>query len=87
MHLLKARKRSTQNNASRLSNQARDKLETQKSLQLFFRGRALQLFFVCVVYAPPQPSAGRKRHSFVGFPYVCPEPVLVKSSFLYLNGA
>jgi hypothetical protein len=55
MHLLKARKRSTQNNASRLSNQARDKLETQKSLQLFFRGRALQLFFVLSTHRPSLP--------------------------------
>jgi hypothetical protein len=27
-----------------------------------------------------------KRHSFLSFPYVCPEPVLVKCSFLYING-
>ena len=26
-------------------------------------------------------------HSFLSFPYVCPEPVLAKSSFLYQNGA
>jgi hypothetical protein len=32
-------------------------------------------------------NAGRKRHSFLSFPYVCPEPVLAKSSFLYKNGA
>jgi hypothetical protein len=24
---------------------------------------------------------------FWSFPYVCPEPVLVKSSFLYINGS
>ena len=29
----------------------------------------------------------RKHHSFWSFPYVCPEPVLVKSSFLYMNGS
>jgi hypothetical protein len=29
----------------------------------------------------------RKRHSFLSFPYVCPEPVLVKSCILYINGA
>ena len=28
-----------------------------------------------------------KRHSFLSFPYVCPEPVWVKCSFLYINGA
>ena len=28
-----------------------------------------------------------KRHSFLSFPYVCPEPVLVKCSFLYINGS
>ena len=28
-----------------------------------------------------------KRHSFLSFPYVCPEPVLVKCSFIYINGA
>ena len=26
-------------------------------------------------------------HVLSAFPYVCPEPVLVKSSFLYINGA
>ncbi len=26
-----------------------------------------------------------KRHSFLSFPYNCPEPVLVKCSFLYIN--
>ena len=29
----------------------------------------------------------RKRHSLMSFPYVCPEPVLVKRSFLYINGS
>ena len=29
----------------------------------------------------------RKRHSFLSFPYVCPEPVLVKSSFLCIDGS
>jgi hypothetical protein len=29
----------------------------------------------------------KKRHSFLTFPYVCPEPVLVKCSFLYINGS
>jgi hypothetical protein len=28
-----------------------------------------------------------KRHSFLSFPYVFPEPVLVKLPFLYINGA
>jgi hypothetical protein len=28
-----------------------------------------------------------KRHSFLNFSYACPEPVLVKSSFLNMNGA
>jgi hypothetical protein len=28
-------------------------------------------------------TACEKRHSFLNFSYVCPEPVLVKSSFLY----
>jgi hypothetical protein len=28
-----------------------------------------------------------KRHSFLNFSYVCPEPVLVKCSVLYINGA
>ena len=32
------------------------------------------------------PHLMRKR-SFLSFPYVCPEPVLVKSSFLYINGS
>ena len=33
------------------------------------------------------PTASRcgKRHSFLSFPYVCSEPVLVKSSFLNIN--
>jgi hypothetical protein len=30
--------------------------------------------------APPTLTCG-KRHSFLGFPYVCPEPVLVKDAF------
>jgi hypothetical protein len=29
----------------------------------------------------------RKTAFFLSFPYVCPEPVLVKCSFLYINGA
>ena len=33
-----------------------------------------------------QPWCG-KRHLFLSFPYVCPEPVLAKWSFLYINGA
>ena len=28
-----------------------------------------------------------KGDYFLSFPYVCPEPVLVKCSFLYINGA
>jgi hypothetical protein len=28
-----------------------------------------------------------KNASFFEFPYVCPEPVLVKCSFLYINGS
>ena len=28
-----------------------------------------------------------ERHSFLSFPSVCPEPVLVKCSFLHINGA
>jgi len=28
----------------------------------------------------------RKHHLFLSFPYVCPEPVLAKCSFLYING-
>ena len=28
-----------------------------------------------------------KRHLFGVFPYVCPEPVLAKCLFLYINGA
>ena len=28
-----------------------------------------------------------KRHLFLSFPYVCPEPVLAKRSFLYINGS
>ena len=28
-----------------------------------------------------------KRYSFLNFPYVCPEPVLVKRSHLYMNGS
>jgi hypothetical protein len=34
-----------------------------------------------------QPDGCGKRHLFLSFPYVCPEPVLVKCSFLYINGA
>eukprot|EP01046_Picozoa_sp_COSAG06_P050357 COSAG06_NODE_7958_length_2322_cov_105.541610_3_plen_136_part_00 len=34
--------------------------------------------------SPPLPV--RKR-SFLSFPYVCPEPVSAKCSFLYINGA
>jgi hypothetical protein len=29
----------------------------------------------------------RKNDLFLSFPYVCPEPVLVKCSFLYINGS
>jgi hypothetical protein len=29
----------------------------------------------------------RKTASFLSFPYVCPEPVLAKCSFLYINGS
>ena len=36
--------------------------------------------------APELLSDSTKR-AFLSFPYVCPEPVLVKSSFLYKNGA
>ena len=32
-------------------------------------------------------NACEKRHSFLSFPYVCPEPFLVKCSFLCINGA
>ena len=32
-------------------------------------------------------STCTKHHSFLNFPYVCPEPVLAKCSFLYINGA
>ena len=32
-------------------------------------------------------SPGRKRPFFECFPYVCPEPVLVKKCILYINGA
>jgi hypothetical protein len=30
---------------------------------------------------------GVKTVLFLSFPYVCPEPVLVKRSFLYINGS
>ena len=32
-------------------------------------------------------QACEKRHSFLNFSYVCPEPVLVKCSFCYKNGS
>jgi hypothetical protein len=32
-------------------------------------------------------SQVRKPYLFLSFPYVCPEPVLVKSSILYINGS
>jgi hypothetical protein len=32
-------------------------------------------------------AACEKRHSFLNFSYVCPEPVLVKCSCLHINGA
>jgi hypothetical protein len=31
-------------------------------------------------------SARKETLPFLSFPYVCPEPVLVKRSFLYING-
>jgi hypothetical protein len=31
-------------------------------------------------------SASATNGTFLSFAYVCPEPVLVKSSFLYING-
>ena len=31
-------------------------------------------------------AAGSKRPLFLNFSYVCPEPVLAKRSFLYING-
>ena len=34
----------------------------------------------------PGPETVRKTAFFVCFPYVCPEPVLAKCSFLYING-
>jgi hypothetical protein len=33
------------------------------------------------------PGQVRKTASFLEFPYVCPEPVLAKCSFLYINGS
>jgi hypothetical protein len=36
---------------------------------------------------PLSPFALRKNGLFWSFSYVCPEPVLVKSSFLYRNGS
>eukprot|EP01046_Picozoa_sp_COSAG06_P020396 COSAG06_NODE_1490_length_9281_cov_6.074820_4_plen_121_part_00 len=35
----------------------------------------------------PGPETVRKTAFFLSFPYVCPEPVLAKCSFLYINGA
>ena len=37
-------------------------------------------------FAPRFPS-GEETLFFWSFPYVCPEPVLVKSSFIYINGS
>jgi hypothetical protein len=34
-----------------------------------------------------QGAGGAKNGFFSSFPYVCPEPVLAKCSFLYINGA
>jgi hypothetical protein len=34
-----------------------------------------------------EPSLVGKTAFFLSFPYVCPEPVLAKRSFLYINGA
>jgi hypothetical protein len=39
----------------------------------------------CRPYSPS--PACEKRHSFLNFSYVCPEPVLVKRCILYINGA
>jgi len=33
------------------------------------------------------PSGAKNATLFLSFPYVCPEPVLAKSSFLYINGS
>ena len=44
----------------------------------------------CVLQAPRDPDfewGCEKRHLFLRFPYVCPEPVLAKYSFLYINGS
>ena len=32
-------------------------------------------------------TIGAQTPSFLSFPYVCPEPVLAKCSFLYINGS
>jgi hypothetical protein len=39
----------------------------------------------CRPYSPS--PACEKRHSFLNFSYVCPEPVLAKRCILYINGA
>ena len=36
---------------------------------------------------PPVPVTEGKRHFFERFPYVRPEPVLVKQCILYINGS
>ena len=40
------------------------------------------------LYLPPRNGSGQgRRRLFLSFPYVCPEPVLVKRLLIYINGS
>jgi hypothetical protein len=41
----------------------------------------------CAWLAGKKTQARKMVAFFECFPYVCPEPVLVKSSFIYINGS
>jgi hypothetical protein len=52
------------------------------------RGHDVGVVSTVIRVGVKQPLACKKTALFFEcFPYVCPEPVLVKCSFLYINGA
>jgi hypothetical protein len=71
------------------------KTETEDGFFFFLFALPLFLFFffllTLMISSETYSEIGtcEKRHSFLNFPYVCPEPVLVKCSFIYIytNGA
>ena len=55
---------------------------TSRSMKLNeFNHVSFRLFYSILPFKP------EKTASFLSFPYVCPEPVLAKCSFIYINGS